>query len=331
MQQSLGSEKLRSVSLPNLLPEVLALLCHRIVSSSRESRQLLLLLQPAPKSNESEKMWHYKDPSANESSLDSVLLTDALAGLFQKQAQTAPSVLDIPKNSQDTWSSGGSLPSLTPTQMTTPTAKGEILRVDGLLPSLLHSGMQSWGNMQTDKFDSHGRARGDALFFSEYLCVLWHHNSKCSPPKVNQRFQHLIHGGLQFQANQILRFRHQHGGMPNTGWAARYNNHKLIQTPVGVTGQAQSQVQAPGVVQALDGCRQVKGCSLGTVIKTGELKTRQQCQVVGQEGTKLVTGETNRARMEILDMVGTGSLVEVVGITTSKGKEYAVLSRKWKL
>ncbi|KAG2303108.1 hypothetical protein Bca52824_031759 [Brassica carinata] len=150
--------------------------------------------QPAPKSNESEKMWHYKDPSgkvqgpfsmaqlrkwnntgyfpakleiwkANESSLDSVLLTDALAGLFQKQAQsvdhsytkaysgqlsqsepnigssarTAPSVLDIPKNSQDTWSSGGSLPSPTPTQMTTPTAKGEILRVDGLLPSLLHS------------------------------------------------------------------------------------------------------------------------------------------------------------------------------------------------
>ncbi|KAG2303116.1 hypothetical protein Bca52824_031767 [Brassica carinata] len=113
-------------------------------------------------------MWHYKDPSgkvqgpfsmaqlrkwnntgyfpakleiwkANESSLDSVLLTDALAGLFQKQAQTAPSVLDIPKNSQDTWSSGGSLPSPTPTQMTTPTAKSEILRVDGLLPSLLHS------------------------------------------------------------------------------------------------------------------------------------------------------------------------------------------------
>lgn len=45
---------------------------------------------------------------------------------------------------------------------------------------------------------------------------------------------------------------------------------------------------------------------------------------MGQEGTKLVTGGgTNRTRMEILGMVGTGSLVEVVGITTSKGKEYA--------
>lgn len=90
---------------------------------------------------------------ANESLLDSVLLTDALAGLFQKQprsvdnsytkaqvvaysdqstqygpnlgssARIAPSVLDIPGNSQDTWSSGGSLPSPTPNQITTQTAQ----------------------------------------------------------------------------------------------------------------------------------------------------------------------------------------------------------------
>ncbi|KAL0694269.1 hypothetical protein Bca4012_061449 [Brassica carinata] len=292
MQQSLGSEKLRSVSLPEppprssraVVPPELSPRISPVISTSPPP----VVPQPAPKSNESEKMWHYKDPSgkvqgpfsmaqlrkwnntgyfpakleiwkANESSLDSVLLTDALAGLFQKQAQsvdhsytkaysgqlsqsepnigssarTAPSVLDIPKNSQDTWSSGGSLPSPTPTQMTTPTAKrrnfesrwsptkpsaqsavqsmsfpsaqsvpGQASRTDipvvvnsagalqpGTHPiptpdranvSVNHYGssaplpsptpvgaMQSWGNMQTDKFDSHGRGRGDAPFSSQ--------------------------------------------------------------------------------------------------------------------------------------------------------------------
>ncbi|XP_013655840.2 zinc finger CCCH domain-containing protein 19-like [Brassica napus] len=292
MQQYLGTEKPRTVSLPEPPPR-----SSRAVAPPELSPRIAPVIstppppvvpQPAPKSNESEKMWHYKDPSgkvqgpfsmaqlrkwnntgyfpakleiwkANESSLDSVLLTDALAGLFQKQGQsvdnsytkaysgqssqsepnigssarTAPSVLDIPKNSQDTWSSGGSLPSPTPTQMTTPTAKrrsfesrwsptkpsaqsavqsmsfpsaqsvpSQASRTDipvvvntasalqpgthpiptpdranvsvnhygssGPLPSPTPvGGMQSWGNMQTDKFDLHGRGRGDAPFSSQ--------------------------------------------------------------------------------------------------------------------------------------------------------------------
>lgn len=292
MQQYLGSEKPRSVSLPEppprssraVAPPELSPRIAPVISTSPPP----VVAQPAPKPNESEKMWHYKDPSgkvqgpfsmaqlrkwnntgyfpakleiwkANESSLDSVLLTDALAGLFQKQAQsvdnsytkaysgqsshsepnigssvrTAPSVLDIPKNSQDTWSSGGSLPSPTPTQMTTPTAKrrnfesrwsptkpsaqsavqsmsfpsaqsvpSQASRTD--IPLVVNSagalqpgthpipttdranvsvnhygssaplpsptpvgGMQSWSNMQTDKFDSYGRGRGDTPFSSQ--------------------------------------------------------------------------------------------------------------------------------------------------------------------
>ncbi|CDY26775.1 BnaC09g09020D [Brassica napus] len=292
MQHYLGSEKPRTVSLPEPPPR-----SSRAVAPPELSPRIAPVIstppppvvpQPTPKSNESEKMWHYKDPSgkvqgpfsmaqlrkwnntgyfpakleiwkANESSLDSVLLTDALAGLFQKQGQsvdnsypkaysgqssqsepnigssarTAPSVLDVPKNSQDTWSSGGSLPSPTPTQMTTPTAKrrnfesrwsptkpsaqsavqsmsfpsaqsvpSQASRTD--IPVVVNSagelqpgthpiptpdranvsvnhygssaplpsptpvgGMQSWGNMQTDKFDSHGRGRGDAPFSSQ--------------------------------------------------------------------------------------------------------------------------------------------------------------------
>ncbi|CAH8361922.1 unnamed protein product [Eruca vesicaria subsp. sativa] len=282
VQQYLGSEKPRSVSLPEPPPR-----SSRAVAPPELSPRLApeistapppVVPPPAPKSNDSEKIWHYKDPSgkvqgpfsmaqlrkwnntgyfpakleiwkANESSLDSVLLTDALAGLFQKQAplvdnsytkaysgqsshsepnlgfsaRTAPTVLDIPKNSQDTWSSGGSLPSPTPTQVTTPMSKrrnfesrwsptkpsaqsavqsmsfpsaqsvtNQAPRTD--IPMVVNSagalqpgthplptpdpanvsinhyggsaplpsptpvgGMQSWGNLQTDKFDSHGR------------------------------------------------------------------------------------------------------------------------------------------------------------------------------
>ncbi|KAF8093395.1 hypothetical protein N665_0383s0027 [Sinapis alba] len=288
MQQSLGSEKPRSISLPEppprssraVVPPELSPRIAPVISTAPPP----VVPQSAPKSNESEKMWHYKDPSgkvqgpfsmaqlrkwnntgyfpakleiwkANESSLDSVLLTDALAGLFQKQAQsvdnsytkaysgqssqsepnigssarTAPSVLDIPKNSQDTWSSGGSLPSPTPTQITTPTSKRRnfesrwsstkpsaqsavqsmsfpsaqsvpsqasltdipvvVNSAGAFLPgtypipsdranvSVNHygssaplpsptpvGGMQNWGNMQPDKFDSHGRGGGDAPF-----------------------------------------------------------------------------------------------------------------------------------------------------------------------
>ncbi|CAN8271362.1 unnamed protein product [Cochlearia groenlandica] len=187
MQRSLGSE-LRSIS----IPETPARSSRAVVVPPELSPRIVpevspptpsVVSQPVPKSNDSEKTWHYKDPSgkvqgpfsmaqlrkwnntgyfpakleiwkANESSLDSILLTDALAGLFQKQpqsvdnsypkpqvaaysgnssqselnvgstARTAPSILDIPRNSQDTWSSGGgSLPSPTPNQIATPTAK----------------------------------------------------------------------------------------------------------------------------------------------------------------------------------------------------------------
>lgn len=186
VQPSLGSEKPRSVSIPETTarssravapPE----LSPRIASEI-SSAPPAVVSQPVPNSNESEKIWHYKDPSgkvqgpfsmaqlrkwnntgyfpakleiwkAKESPLDSILLTDALAGLFQKQTQavdnsymkaqaaaysgqstqsepnlsstarTAPSTIEIPRNSQDTWSQGGSLPSPTPNQITTPTAK----------------------------------------------------------------------------------------------------------------------------------------------------------------------------------------------------------------
>ncbi|KFK21926.1 hypothetical protein AALP_AAs40419U000100 [Arabis alpina] len=76
--------------------------------------------QPVPKSNETEKIWHYKDPSGRvqgpfsmaqlckwnnsgyfpaklevwktmESPWDSILLTDAMAGIFQKQTQSVDS------------------------------------------------------------------------------------------------------------------------------------------------------------------------------------------------------------------------------------------------
>ncbi|XP_024003839.1 zinc finger CCCH domain-containing protein 19 isoform X2 [Eutrema salsugineum] len=276
MPQSLGSEKPRSVSTPEPAPRssraiVQPELSPRIVPEILTAPPVVVP-QPAPMSNESEKMWHYKDPSgkvqgpfsmaqlrkwnntgyfpakleiwkATESPLDSILLTDALAGLFQKQtlpvdnsyvksqvtaysgqpSQTAPSILDIPRNSQDTWSSSGSLPSPTPNQITTPTAKrqnfesrwsptkpsaqsavesinmslaqsgpSQASRTDipvvvnsagALQPSthLIHGtditnpssvnhygsaptlpsptpagGKQSWSNISTDKFDSHG-------------------------------------------------------------------------------------------------------------------------------------------------------------------------------
>ncbi|ESQ50380.1 hypothetical protein EUTSA_v10001877mg [Eutrema salsugineum] len=281
MPQSSGSEKPRSVSIPEPAPRS----SHTIVQPELSPRIVpenltappAVVPQPAPMSNESEKMWHYKDPSgkvqgsfsmaqlrkwnntgyfpakleiwkATESPLDSILLTDALAGLFQKQtqpvdnsyeksqvaaysgqpSQTAPSILDIPRNSQDTWSSGGSLPSPTPNQITTPTAKrrnfesrwsptkpsaqscdqsinmslaqsgpSQVSRTD--IPMVVNSagalqpnthripgtdmtnssnnhygsaptlpsptpagGKQSWSNMQTYKFDSHGRGGGEA-------------------------------------------------------------------------------------------------------------------------------------------------------------------------
>uniref|UniRef100_A0A1J3CZR3 Zinc finger CCCH domain-containing protein 19 n=1 Tax=Noccaea caerulescens TaxID=107243 RepID=A0A1J3CZR3_NOCCA len=274
-----SSEKPRSVSLPEPPPRS----SHAVAPpelSPRIAPEIstappAVVPQPAPKSNESEKIWHYKDPSgkvqgpfsmaqlrkwnntgyfpakleiwkANESPLDSFLLTDALAGLFQKQpqvqvaaysaqpshsdtARTAPSVLDIPRNSQDNWSSGGSLPSPTPNQITTPTAKrrnfesrwsptkpsaqsinfssaqsgpSQAARTD--IPVVVNSavalhpgahsiptpdstnvavnhygsaaalpsptpagGNRSWGSMQTDKFDSHGRGGGDAPSISQ--------------------------------------------------------------------------------------------------------------------------------------------------------------------
>ncbi|XP_019083929.1 PREDICTED: zinc finger CCCH domain-containing protein 19-like isoform X1 [Camelina sativa] len=185
VQPSLGSEKPRSVTIPETTPR-----SSRAVAPPELSPRIApeiptappaVVQQPVPKSNESEKIWHYKDPSgkvqgpfsmaqlrkwnntgyfpakleiwkAKESPLDSILLTDALAGLFQKQTQavnnsytntqvaaysgqssqsdsnlgstarTAPTI-EIPRNSQDTWSQGGSLPSPTPNQITTPTAK----------------------------------------------------------------------------------------------------------------------------------------------------------------------------------------------------------------
>ncbi|KAG7640969.1 Zinc finger CCCH-type [Arabidopsis suecica] len=186
VQPSLGSEKPRSVSIPEtparssraIAPPELS----PRIASEISMAPPAVVSQPIPKSNDSEKIWHYKDPSgkvqgpfsmaqlrkwnntgyfpakleiwkANESPLDSVLLTDALAGLFQKQTQAvdnsymkaqvaafsgqssqsepnlgfaariAPTTIEIPRNSQDTWSQGGSLPSPTPNQITTPTAK----------------------------------------------------------------------------------------------------------------------------------------------------------------------------------------------------------------
>ncbi|KFK40064.1 hypothetical protein AALP_AA3G325500 [Arabis alpina] len=186
MQQSLGSEKPRSVSIPETAART-PRGAGPLELSPRTAPEISMappavVPQLVPKSNDSDKIWHYKDPSgkvqgpfsmaqlrkwnntgyfpakleiwkATESSLDSILLTDALAGIFQQQTQsvdnsymkaqvaaysgqssqsepslgsiarTAPSNLDIPRNSQDTWSSGGGLPSPTPNQISTPTAK----------------------------------------------------------------------------------------------------------------------------------------------------------------------------------------------------------------
>ncbi|XP_020886241.1 zinc finger CCCH domain-containing protein 19 isoform X2 [Arabidopsis lyrata subsp. lyrata] len=186
VQPSLGPEKPRSVSIPETTTRSSRAVAPPELSprfaSEISTAPPAVVPQPVPKSNESEKIWHYKDPSgkvqgpfsmaqlrkwnntgyfpakleiwkAKESALDSVLLTDALAGLFQKQTQavdnsytkaqvaaysgqssqsepnlgstarTAPSTIEIPRNSQDTWSQSGSLPSPTPNQITTPTAK----------------------------------------------------------------------------------------------------------------------------------------------------------------------------------------------------------------
>ncbi|KAG2303115.1 hypothetical protein Bca52824_031766 [Brassica carinata] len=212
--------------------------------------------------------------------------------------------------------------------------------------------MQSWGNMQTDKFDSHGRARGDAPFSSQNTSasygtttpsVLPSQSQPAFPASDSWRAPVPSQSNTQIQAPAWGMNTSQNSGQPQapTNQNSSWGQGTVVNPNMGWAGGPQTgmvnwaaswfhqlaklnpKFKLQGVVQALDGCRQVKGCSLGTVIKTGELKTRQQCQVVGQEGTKLVTGETNRARMEILDMVGTGSLVEVVGITTSKGKEYA--------
>ncbi|CAH2051656.1 unnamed protein product [Thlaspi arvense] len=294
IHQSSVSEKPRSISLPEPSPRssravVPPELSPRIAPEISTAPPVVVP-QPAPTSNDSEKIWHYKDPSgkvqgpfsmaqlrkwnntgyfpakleiwkANESPLDSILLTDALAGLYQKQTQSvdnsytkaqvaaysgqssqsepnlgssartiAPSVLDIPRNSQDTWSSGGGLPSPTPNQITTPTAKrrnfesrwsptkpsaqsmsfppAQASRTD--IPVVVNSGgalhpgthpiptpaltnvsvnhygsaaplpsptpaggNQSWGNnMQTDKFDPHGRGGGDALSSSQNSSAL---------------------------------------------------------------------------------------------------------------------------------------------------------------
>ena len=110
------------------------------------------------------------------------------------------------------------------------------------------------------------------------------------------------------------------------------DKHKLIQIQDGAQQATLNlnpslKFKLKRVLRARDGCNQVKGFSLETVIKIGELKIRQRSQAEGQEGTKPVTGETNnRARMEILGMVGTGS--QVGSRTTSRDKEYASSSAK---
>ncbi|KAG2303109.1 hypothetical protein Bca52824_031760 [Brassica carinata] len=148
--------------------------------------------------------------------------------------------------------------------------------------------MQSWGNMQTDKFDSHGRARGDAPFSSQNTSasygtttpsVLPSQSQPAFPASDSWRAPVPSQSNTQIQAPAWGMNTSQNSGQPqaptnqnsswgqgtvvnpNMGWAggpqtgmvnwaaswfhqlvreclildgagpAKYNNHKLIQTP----------------------------------------------------------------------------------------------------
>ncbi|CAK7329614.1 unnamed protein product [Dovyalis caffra] len=185
----------------------------RVVPEISPATPSTVVAQSAAKVNEAEKIWHYQDPSGKiqgpfsmvqlrkwnntgyfptdlriwrntETKDDSILLSDALTGNFQRDApaadgsflktplvqslhlpssytgnvaQAAPAPVEVPKYSTDRWGSGTNLPSPTPGQTATSLTKGQVFESQWSptpaqpVGSVLGANQSSGGNVELQR------------------------------------------------------------------------------------------------------------------------------------------------------------------------------------